>query len=273
MKCKNCSRQVLINDYCKDCFIKYFEKEFRKGLGNLKGKSLCIAVSGGKDSLTTLYLTKKFYPENKILALLIDEGIHGYRHGTIKSLRKYAVEWGIPYKILKFKKPLDSMNPKRPCSVCGVLRRYYLNKHARVFNVLILGHNLDDEAQSTLMNVFMRYASRFNRMTVKQVTHELFVKRVKPMRYLSEREVMAYFLLKGFNTSMRECPYARSSFRDVVRKSLNDFEYKHSGTKLSIIKTYDSLGIINNPVNLGSCNACGEPSSNEVCKACMILKG
>ena len=271
MKCK-CGKQVLINDCCSDCFIKYFEKEFKKGLGDLKGKSLCIAVSGGKDSLTTLYLTKKFHPNNEILALLVDEGINSYRHKTIKSLKKYAREWGVPYRIVKFEKPLDAIHGKRPCSVCGVLRRYYLNKHARGFDVLITGHNLDDEAQATLMNVFMRYASRFKRMTVKQVSHELFIKRVKPLRFLSEKEVMAYFILKGFSTSMDECPYHESSFRSDVRSALNDFEFKHKGTKLNIIKSYDSLSINSNPVNIGSCALCGEPSSSEVCMACMILK-
>jgi len=272
MKCESCGKPAVVNKYCKTCFIKYFEKEFKKGLSNLKGKSLCVAVSGGKDSLTTLYLTKKFYPKNKILALLIDEGIKGYRPHTIKSLKKYAKEWDIPYKIVKFEKPLDDIKGSRACSVCGVLRRYYLNKHARGFDVLITGHNLDDEAQATLMNVFMRYASRFKRMTMPLVTHKLFIKRIKPLRHLSEREVMAYFILKGFDTPMDECPYARSSFRDVVRTALNEFECKHPGSKLNIIKAYDSLNISNSTGHLSSCIYCNEPSSNEVCQACKILR-
>jgi uncharacterized protein (TIGR00269 family) len=270
MKCK-CKRNVVINNHCRDCFINYFESEFKKGAGNLCGKSICVAVSGGKDSLTTLYLIKKFYPKNKVLALLINEGIKGYREHTIKSLKKYVKEWGVPYKIVNFKKELDNIKGARPCSVCGVLRRYYLNKHARNYDVLVTGHNLDDEAQATLMNVFMRYASRFKRMTNPLVNHYLFVKRVKPLRSLSEREVMAYFMLKGFETPMNECPYARISFRDIVRTALNEFELKHPNSKLNIIKTYDSLNIISKNISLGSCNDCGEPSSNEVCEACQIL--
>lgn len=241
-------------------------------MGDLRGKSLCVAVSGGKDSLTTLYLTRKFYPHNKILALLIDEGIAGYRPHTIESLRKYSKEWGVPYKIVNFKKELDVIHGERPCSVCGVLRRYYLNKYARGYDVLITGHNMDDEAQATLMNVFMRDAPRLKRMTLECVTHDLFVKRLKPMRFIKEREVAAYFLLRGFYTPRDECPYARISFRDIVRKYLNEFEYMHASSKMNILKTYDSLVFNNNKISLGSCSECGEPCGGGVCEACKILK-
>ena len=89
--CKYCKTKPVIfltnnkKGLCKSCFFKYFEKKVNKTINDFKlinpNEKVGVAISGGKDSLTLLYLLNKLKDKKrfKIEALLIDEGIKGYR--------------------------------------------------------------------------------------------------------------------------------------------------------------------------------------------------
>ncbi len=54
---------------------------------------IVVAVSGGKDSITVLYLVRQYLArknlQKNITALVIDEGIADYREHTIKFLEGF----------------------------------------------------------------------------------------------------------------------------------------------------------------------------------------
>jgi len=301
MPCKKCQTNPVIYypgnnvKLCKSCFTKYFEK---KALKTIRGFNLInkkdkigVAVSGGKDSLTTLYILNKLAKKRKnlnIIAILIDEGIKGYRNFTIKDAQKFCKEHKIKLKIFSYKKEFDytldqmvkRLN-KKPCSICGVFRRLLLNKKARELGVnkLATGHNLDDEAQSILMNQFKRNTSTSMRMGPKTGVekHNLFIPRIKPLYLLTEKEVMTYAFLKGFNIKYTNCPYAPEAFRNNVRDLLNKLEEKHPGSKHGLIQSFleilpllKSNYISDKKIKL--CSQCQEPSSKETCQSCETLK-
>ncbi len=288
MKCY-CGKRAVIEvekrAFCKEHFIEYFEKKVRHNLKKHrminKEDRVAVGVSGGKDSLTLLYLLSRWYGR-RVFALTIDEGIKGYREHTIKIVEHYVKEWGVDYKKVSFKEEigfsLDEMVKKLggiACSYCGVFRRYLLNKKAREFGAtkIAIGHNLDDEAQSILMNLFQHDIQRFFRMgSVPGVLrNKKFVQRIKPLRVVSEKETRAYFFLKGFPHDIYECPYMESAFRHVVRKMLNEYEKEHPGTKSNIVRAYDSFVSKSKQVsNIVFCEKCGEPSSSKICRACII---
>src|SRR3989344_6999588 len=102
MVCHKCPEKSVIElqhgDLCKNHFLSYFEEKVFKTITkyNLieRNDRLCVATSGGKDSLTVLYLTKKFLEKNNIpseglFALAVDEGIHHYREKTLMDLQKF----------------------------------------------------------------------------------------------------------------------------------------------------------------------------------------
>jgi len=84
----------------------------------------------------------------------------------LKNLKKFCKKEKIVLKVVSvkknFKTNIDESAQKireigrKPCMVCGIWRRYLLNKHARINGAkkLVTGHNLDDEAQAILMNQF-----------------------------------------------------------------------------------------------------------------------
>jgi len=299
MKCEICEKEIAIvklyhlnRALGKNCFIKYFEKKVLKEIRRWKlikeNERVVVATSGGKDSLTALFLIRKFFPMNEIIAIAIDEGIKGYRDKTLVNVKKYCENWNIPYYIFSFSDEfgfdLDSIareKGSRICSYCGVLRRYLMNKKARELKAkkIVVGHNLDDEVQSILMNVFRN--DLLNLIKLGPIAGILksakFIPRVKPLRKMYEREIMVYALVNGIFAPHRPCPYVQFSYRDKIRNLLNDYEWENPGTKARILKAFDNFfqnfkNKLELPKIIPSCKFCGEPSSGEVCKACRIIE-
>jgi tRNA(Ile)-lysidine synthase TilS/MesJ len=232
MTCKKCKEKPVIKltnsriTLCKKCFIDYFEKKVKKTIRNYKlfkkGETIGIALSGGKDSLTTLHIVNNIAKQQrttKVIAITIDEGIKGYRDKTLTFAKKYCKENDIDLHIASYKetfgKTLDSIVKKTdtiPCSICGVFRRYLLNFKAKELKIdkLATGHNLDDEAQTILMNQFrnnLTVSARLGPITGLS-ENKKFIRRIKPLYFVTEKEVMTYAFLNNLSTDFSECPYA-----------------------------------------------------------------
>lgn len=276
---------------CKRHFLRYVEKKVRKTLRvyNLvaPGDVVGVAVSGGKDSLSVLDLLVRIYQKNESVqfkALLVDEGIAGYRDQSLETAKRFCEKIGVPLTIVSYHEsfgfPLDAVvGGRKPCSVCGVLRRRLLNVSAKGLGVtkLATGHNLDDEAQSLLMNQFRRNvaaSARLGPMTGVR-DHEGFVRRIKPLYFLSEKEVMVYAYLRGIVDQFNECPYNKESYRNQVREFLNGFEELYPGTKHALVSSFlEILPLLRAGVEkkgIKSCVRCGEPTSREICQSCRVL--
>lgn len=280
-------------------FIKYFEtkvfKSMRKfDLFKLDDK-IVVAVSGGKDSITVLYLTYKYLKrknlQDNITALAINEGIANYREHTLEFLEKFCKDLGVKLHIhsykQKFNKSLDEsvsilqqkgMNVS-PCNICGTFRRNALNTGARELGAtkVVTGHNLDDEAQNILLNIFKNNFKILARLGPHNgvVENDMFVPRVKPLYLCSEKEVRLYTILKGFDVGYDECPYSRGSFREELADIINKLEDDHKGVKNSIVNFYletqDALKekyLDDHGKEVRFCTRCGEPSQKVVCNTC-----
>lgn len=292
MRCSKCKKDAVISSpaLCKHHFIDYFERQafatIKKHKLVSKTNKVCVAASGGKDSTAVLYLISKFKPK-KLTALLIDEGIKAYRDRTISDLKKFCAKHSIDLKIISFEKEfgmtLDEIIESKklnikPCGICGTLRRYLLNKYSKGFDVIVTGHNLDDEAQGVVMNLLRSQIDVLARLgPVTGVDrHKGFVRRVKPLYFCSEKECALYALLMDFGVSFNECPYTVEAYRGDVRDMLNTYESSHKGTKLNIVEHFLSTlpmlrkGFAGTSPN--SCISCGEPCSGAVCSACKLIE-
>jgi tRNA-5-methyluridine54 2-sulfurtransferase len=305
MKCQKCEKKAVISlqhgGLCKTHFLSYFEEKVFKTIKKWKlikrEDVICVATSGGKDSLAVLYLTRKYLEknnlQNKIFALVIDEGIKDYREHTIKDLETFCEKYNIQLKQASYKEAfnatLDEAHPKinkdtgkKPCNICGVWRRYLLNKLAREQGAtkLITGHNLDDEAQVILMNIFKANTKLAAHLgPISGISeHNQFVQRVKPLYFCTEKETRLFALLKGFDVQFTECPNAQEGYRAAIRDVLNDFEQKYKGTKQGIIRSFLSLLPIlkeqakNAEECIKQCEKCGEPANKTICNACSLIE-
>jgi tRNA-5-methyluridine54 2-sulfurtransferase len=301
VSCKFCISKPVITltnsniNLCKPCFNKYFEKKALRTIKQYKliekKEHIVVAISGGKDSLSVLYLLNKISSKKKglkVTALLIDEGIRGYRNDSIKDAKKFCKKYKIKLHIASYKthfnKSLDELKKQFPntiaCSMCGVFRRYLLNRESRKLKAtkLATGHNLDDEAQSIIMNQFRHNINISARMGPKTGVgkDKRFVPRIKPFYLLTEKEVGTYAFLKGLISKFSECTYCNESHRFEIRDMLNKIEQKYPGTKHSIVASFlDMLPLLKEKFKnqkIGSCNICQEPSSSKTCNTCKLLE-
>ncbi|MDD2666774.1 MAG: TIGR00269 family protein [Methanocellales archaeon] len=296
MRCDKCHHTAIIHQkysgmhLCKRHFEKDVERKVKHSIRRYKmierGDTVAFALSGGKDSTVVLHIIHslfKDHPDIQLMAISIDEGIHGYREKTLKMAKQVCKKLNIRHEIASFEDQfgltLDQMailGERAPCTYCGVFRRVILNRTANALGAtkLVTGHCLDDEAQTVLMNLLRGDMERLVRLMPTKKPG--LVPRIKPLRYVPEKEVALYALLKEIPVLFDECPYAHLSLRAEIRDLLNAFEAKHPGTKYSLMKSFDllikPLKKEMEEVDLQRCTICGEPTMGDMCQACKLLK-
>jgi uncharacterized protein (TIGR00269 family) len=274
---------------CKDHFIDYFERRVKKDIKK-QGKTnnvakLGIAISGGKDSTVALHIINDIFskrPNINIVAITIDEGIDGYRPESLKCAIDNCKKIGVDHHIVSFQdvigKTLDEITSIKKdlgeCSYCGVFRRLCLNKKSNDLCVtkLVTGHNLDDMSQSILMNFVNGDMQKLARLGPHKKVQTGLVPRMLPLRTIPEKEVTLYAILKNIQYHDGECPYSTHALRGVFRDIIDNLEYDHPGTRHSILNSYNGIKDVllekYPPVELNKCEKCGEPTSQNICKAC-----
>lgn len=280
---------------CKRHFIESVERRTRRTMREFrmlqKGDRLAAACSGGKDSVSLLYILKPVCDELGIplTAIAIDEGICGYRDRALAVARKNCRRLNIPLRVFPFRKlvglSMDDVmrSPEKvgaPCSYCGVFRRWALNRAAREIGAtkLATGHNLDDAAQTVLMNMMRNEPHRLARFGPNGGLAEDggFVRRIKPLIRIPERELALYAVLKGAGVLFQTCPYAGEAMRNEVRDFLNEIEERHPGTKVRILNSFLSIrpslcATFATAEKPSRCSSCGEPASQNPCKRCEMV--
>jgi len=276
---------------CRRCFLDSILEKIRRTISKYKmlnhGDKIGVAVSGGKDSLTLLHILSSITRghASEIVALIVDEGIEGYREEAVKHALQTCNELRIRYRILSFRDAfsltldeavkLRTDNSLAACTICGALRRRALDqltKEAGV-DVVATAHNLDDILQTFLMNLFSGDIKRVARSRVLEESSELFpVKRIKPLMEIPEAEVALFAYLKGIPFQRASCPYMNESIRSEVRSILNEMELKHPGIKFNLLRSYLK---ISSSIKLEAksllCSLCQYPSSKQICSVCTIL--
>ena len=246
---------------------------------------VAVALSGGKDSTALLLLLSRLLPvwqEVQLVAITVDEGIVGYREKTMQSAEQLTGWLGIEHHCISFTdlfgNSLDTLlkgRENQACSICGILRKKALIVGAGQAGAtkLATGHNLDDEAQSVLMNVFRGDLSRLIRNSSVDSSGK-FIPRIKPLCLISEKEIAAYLMLNDAWDQLPECPYTRYALRREVRSMLSGFEYKHPGTMIHLMESKKKIececkgSVISEA--LQSCRECGDPCSGDICQVCLI---
>ncbi|HEV8594149.1 MAG TPA: TIGR00269 family protein, partial [Thermoplasmata archaeon] len=98
--------------------------------------------------------------------------------------------------------------------------------------------------------------------------------RLQPLRMIPEKEVYLYAMLRGIRFHDATCPYAERAQRGKFSAILAQLEEAAPGTRHAILSTYDQLRpmLVERFVTAAPsmCVRCGEPASEELCKACEL---
>ncbi len=290
MKCSYCENEAIYKrrysgeNLCIKHFIRTIEEKVYRVINPIleHGDKIGLAVSGGKDSLSMAFIVNKIVGKIRgrsidLVALIVDEGIAGYRDKSVEAAVRHLKEWGIEYRVgyvsKIFETTVDKLvaeNDKNlSCTYCGLLRRRVLNFLAEDEGVdkIFTGHNASDIAQTILLNMLQG--------NVKNIMYETeapgAIPRIYPLKKVLEPEVTLYAYLTGIEYYDKPCPYTRYSIRNDIRNFLTFMENKRPGITFSLIASAEKIkASIGKKLRLKRCKLCGQPTTREVCKVCEL---
>ena len=101
------------------------------------------------------------------------------------------------------------------------------------YNVLVTGHNLDDEASVLWGNLFHWQIDALVRQSpVLPADRPGLARKVKPLCRFYERDMAAYALLRGIEYVYDECPFSVNASTLRNKLTLNEMEQKQPGTMM-----------------------------------------
>jgi uncharacterized protein (TIGR00269 family) len=300
-KCNKCNRNqpVYSREYsgeklCKRCFLNSIDRKVQRTINKFSminfGDHVAVATSGGKDSLVLLSILKSTIDAArgiKMSAITIDEGISGYRDESLKIVSEFCSKLRIPLTIMSYNElfgtRMDEAMKLRPsakltsCSICGTFRRRAIDLAAEQIgaNVVATAHNLDDEIQTFMINLFAGDVNRIGWNQASSIYKTGYMKKVKPLSEIYEKEIVFYALQKEIPFQSEQCPYMNESIREEVRQFLNDLEKAHPGIKYNTYKsTMDISALVrdrrDSNIIRGICEKCGRDCTEQICSVCKI---
>ena len=294
MKCTRCRAKAEVHlrahnsAFCRTCYLFYFRRQVERAVASermfVPTERLLVAVSGGKDSLALWDVLAE--QGHDTTGLYVGLGIGAYSDESRAKVEQFAERRGLPLRVVALEDegaglavPAVAQATRRPpCSACGTMKRHYFDAAAIEggFDVLVTGHNLDDEAARLMGNVLRWQKDHLARQRpVLPSTHPKFVRKVKPLFQTSEYETAAYAFLRGIDYVVEECPNAAGATQLLYKDVLNRLEVASPGTKLAFVKEFlrsaqPAFAKVERD-QPNDCDRCGMPAYASRCSYCRLV--
>ena len=296
MKCRVCREPAIIDirrhnaNFCTEHFLRLCRDQTAKAIHDFDmiqpGERVLVAVSGGKDSLAVwdILLDLGYDADGLYLGL----GIGDYSDESGRYARAYAARRG--RTLIEVDLPRDygydipggARAARRvPCSACGLSKRHLFDQAAidGGYDVVVTGHNLDDEAAVLFGNVLRWQTDYLGRQLPVLPARHGFPRKVKPLVRLGEREMAAYCVVKGIDYIVEECPMAAGNKHLGYKDALNAIEATSPGSKhdfyfgfLARASEHFRPEAEGEQAGLTPCISCGAPTTSEQCAFCRLVE-
>ncbi|KAK6956784.1 nucleotidyltransferase [Daldinia eschscholtzii] len=267
---------------CKSCFIRIFEDEVHHTITSSQlffpGEKVAIGASGGKDSTVLASVLKTLNERHnygvELILLSIDEGIKGYRDDSLETVKRNAVQYDMPLKIVGYDElygwtmdqVVETIGKKGNCTYCGVFRRQALDRGAKMLGIkhVVTGHNADDVAETVLMNLLRGDLPRLSRSTsIVTGSDASEVKRSKPLKYSYEKEIVLYAHHKKLDYFSTECIYSPEAFRGSARSLIKNLEKVRPSAILDVVRSGEDMARLVPGAAPSSCACDGKATPNQ----------
>lgn len=294
-KCRSCKEPAVIDlprhnaNFCAEHLLQLCRRQMTKAIEDYSmfgpDDRILVAVSGGKDSLAVWdMLVEAGYRAD---GFYVGLGIGDYSDESGDVVRAFAESRGLDLHTVDLRDeygydvPTAARATKRvPCSACGLSKRHLFDKAAidGGYDVVVTGHNLDDEAAVLLGNVLHWDVDYLARQMPVLEARDGFPRKAKPLVRLTERETAAWCLLRGIDYLVEECPIAAGNRHLHHKAVLNSIEKESPSTKSAFY-----LNFIDNMApllagqtaaangDLHRCTRCEAPTTGEVCAFCRLV--
>ena len=281
--------------WCADHLADHVQNQIRKAIDRPAARPagermfsyadrLLVAVSGGKDSLALWDgLLAMGYDVD---GLYVGLGIGGYSSRSQQVCESFAADRRLTLHVVDLAERYGYSTPsgsnatgRSTCGVCGLSKRYVFDQVAVEggYDVLLTGHNLDDEAATLLGNV-LRWNEAFlaRQRPVLPARAANQRRKCKPMYRLSERESAAYCIVRGIDYVVEECPLVDGNTGHELKAAFDVLEAASPGLKAQFVfgfldRTADRFvdaDAAGEPTALHTCASCGMPTTTDTCAFC-----
>jgi uncharacterized protein (TIGR00269 family) len=293
-KCRVCRAPAVIDlprhnaNFCGEHLLQLCRRQVEKAIADhdMLGPDdrVLVAVSGGKDSLAVwdILVDLGYRADGLYLGL----GIGDYSDESLDHARRFADERRLELRTIDLRHEYGYDVPtaakvthRVPCSACGLSKRHLFDEAARQgdYDVVVTGHNLDDEAAVLFGNTLRWDVEYLARQLPVLPAGGGFPKKVKPLVRLTERETAAWCIVRGIDYQIEECPMAAGNKHLTYKAALNAIERESPGSKaafyLNFVERVAPLleGVEHTGADaLRPCSTCGAPTTGEVCAFCRL---
>src|SRR5438552_2954372 len=295
VKCTRCRAKAEVqlrahnSGFCRPCYLFYFRRQVERAIAAERmfthDERLLVAVSGGKDSLALWdVLAECGYATT---GLYLGLGIGAYSARSHEKALKFAEQRELELRVVTLEEEgpglaipdVAAATRRVPCSACGTMKRHFFDTAALAggFDVLVTGHNLDDEAARLMGNVLRWQRDHLARQRpVLPATHPKFVRKVKPLYLISEYETAVYAFMRGLDYIAEECPNALGATQRLYQDALHRSQHASPGTKQAFVQEFFRSGqpafaaVENEEPQV--CGQCGMPAYGTLCSFCRLVR-
>jgi len=295
-RCRSCKAPAVVDlprhnaNFCAEHLVQLCARQMAKAIDDWDmfgtDDRLLVAVSGGKDSLALWdLLIQAGYQAD---GLYVGLGIGDYSDDSGGYVRRFAAERGLHLVEIDLRQdygydvPTAAAATKRvPCSACGLSKRHLFDTAAVEggYDVVVTGHNLDDEAAVLFGNTLRWEVDYLARQLPVLDARDGFPRKCKPLVRLTEREMAAYCLVRGIDYVVEECPIAEGNRHLGYKEALNEIEKQSPGSKtafyLNFLTKMSPLLADHTAAARGevaACPRCGSPTTGDVCAFCRLVE-
>ncbi len=181
---------------------------------------IAVGLSGGKDSITLLFLLAGLQRYSHLKFRLSAIHIEAFGNHNIEVLQNFCAELGTDLFIGRLERQ-GPVPTKSVCSLCARLKRGAMMQICREngINVVALGHHASDAAETLLMNMLIN--KKLGSFCPAVAIESSAVRLIRPMIYLEEATVSRLHQRFDLPCAENSCPYEDKNQRILFKQTID----------------------------------------------------
>jgi len=183
------------------------------------GENICVALSGGKDSVCLLYILSYLQQYSHLDFTISAIHIKTAEYDTT-VLNDFCQFLDIEYWEKRLVYPAKTRN-KNSCYICSRLKRGAISALIKEKGVqkVALGHHANDVAETLLMNIIQNNQLGSMSPRVEYADNQMII--IRPLIYLQEDKIRKIHAQIGLPLLDYQCPFEDKNLRNIYKNLIS----------------------------------------------------